>query len=135
MPDGESQSAITRKLNRLAVRRMQGRWAQPVKDQMVLDLRDPSKDAGYLAGTPVNTTDSFIASGVPVTVAPRALEQQHIRAWPLLQLAAVREAIAFAIENDIQIVYDWEPRPGQPAETSIKISPDVICITFKSPPE
>ena len=128
MPDGESQSAITRKLNRLAGRRMRGLWAQTLKDDITTRLRDPSQDAGLIAGDPVATT------GASVTVAPRFHERDHISNWPLLHLAVIRETIAFAIENDIQTVYDWEPRPGQPVETSIKISPDLICITFKSPP-
>jgi len=124
MPDGASQSAITRKLNRLAGRRIRGLWDDAFKAQVAQRLRDASQGSEVIAGGPIDN----------ITVAPRPHERNHIATWPLLHQAVVRGTIAFAIDNDIQAVYDWEPRPDQPVETSIKISPELICITFKSPP-
>ena len=126
MPDGESQSAITRKLNRLAGRRIRGQWSAVLRDQVLNGLQSASSGAALaaVAGTPFDG----------VTVAQRQHERDHIEEWPLLHQAVVRQTILFAIQHDIQTVYDWEPRPDQPVETSIKISPELICITFKSPP-
>jgi hypothetical protein len=124
VPDGESQSAITRKLNRLAGRRIRGQWSTDVRGRVLNGLQGPSSAALALVGTDLDG----------VTVAERPSERDHIASWPSLHQDAVRQAILFAIQHDIQTVYDWEPRPDQPVETSIKISPELICITFKSPP-
>ena len=126
MPDGESQSAITRKLNRLAGMRIRGQWSNTLREDILGALQSVSLGPrmGEIAGRDFGG----------VRVAERAHEQEHIGEWPILHQAVVRQTILFAIQHDIQTVYDWEPRPDQPVETSIKISPELICITFKSPP-
>jgi hypothetical protein len=124
--DGESQSAITRKLNRLAGRRIGRPWDDTLKRYVTSLLQGASPGPGLaaVAGSPVDG----------ITVAQRPHEVSHIAFWPLLHQHVARQAIVFAIQNNIQTVYDWEPRPDGPVETSIKIAPDIICITFKSPP-
>jgi hypothetical protein len=126
MGDGASQSAITRKLNRLAGRRIRGAWSDALRAQVLSLLQNTG------LGPPMGSAVGTDLDGI--TVAARAHEQEHVGEWPVLQQAVVRDTIVFAIDNNIQTVYDWEPRPGEPVSTSIKMSPELICVTFKSPP-
>lgn len=119
MGDGNSQSAITLGLNRLANARATG-W--DVRTDLLPALRDTSRDLSELAAQAWNG----------VVVARRRHEVTHIRNdFSIEQKEFLRAILIEALEAERPIVYDWQP--DNEYFISYRDSDSILSITFHAP--
>ena len=119
MPDAESQSAITLKLNRLSTRHLLLRAAWPAT--VLRDLEN---------GVPLVTIASAAIDGV--VIASRPHERDHIARWPADQQQLIRQVLIEALRLGRDLAFDWHEGPG-PAVT-IRDFGYIVGVTFRSPP-
>ncbi len=130
MPDGESQSAITARLNRL--------FSNPQLLTGALPLLTPTAPPSAqlladIASKPLpgpTGTASILGS----VVAPKVREEHHIRAWPPEQADLVKNTLIDAITNGRQVAFDWQATASVKS-TTIRDFGYIVTITFRSPPE
>ena len=119
MPDAESQSAITLKLNRLSTRRLlnPGAWTAAVVQQLA-------------NGVPLVNIASAALDGLVIASKPH--ERTHIQNWPADQQELIRQVLIEALSYGRDLVFDWHAGPG-PAVT-IRDFGYIVGVTFRSPP-
>lgn len=118
MCDGNSQSAITLRLNRLAAARAGG-WN--AARELLPALRG-TDDLSVIAARAYNG----------VTVARRSHEQAHIRDdFSEEQKDWLRAMLIEVIEDNRAVVYDWQPDSEH--YISYRDSGEVLSITFHAP--